>query len=39
MQEAKKELLAAKGVRKNKEQYELLAGLIQQIPSREETNA
>lgn len=37
MREAKKELTVAKGIRRNKEQYELLAGMIQQIPSREET--
>ncbi|VDD96419.1 unnamed protein product [Enterobius vermicularis] len=39
MREAKKDLLVAKGVRRNKEQYELLAGMIQQIPSREESTA
>uniref|UniRef100_A0A0N5AJU9 THO complex subunit 7 homolog n=1 Tax=Syphacia muris TaxID=451379 RepID=A0A0N5AJU9_9BILA len=37
MKDAKKDLLVAKGVRKNKEQYELLADMIEQIPSREES--
>lgn len=39
MKEVKKDLLIAKGVRKNKEQYELLADMIEQIPSREESQA
>uniref|UniRef100_A0A914ZKE3 THO complex subunit 7 n=1 Tax=Parascaris univalens TaxID=6257 RepID=A0A914ZKE3_PARUN len=38
MQLAKKELEAAKAVRRNKEEYEALAKVIQQYPSRQETN-
>uniref|UniRef100_A0A9J2PT14 THO complex subunit 7 homolog n=1 Tax=Ascaris lumbricoides TaxID=6252 RepID=A0A9J2PT14_ASCLU len=38
MQLAKKELEAAKAVRRNKEEYEALANVIQQYPSRQETN-
>ncbi|VDK66361.1 unnamed protein product [Onchocerca ochengi] len=34
---AKKELSIAKGMRKNKEEYELLAKMIEKVPSRPET--
>uniref|UniRef100_A0A915PLS2 Uncharacterized protein n=1 Tax=Setaria digitata TaxID=48799 RepID=A0A915PLS2_9BILA len=37
MSAAKKELSIAKGMRKNKEEYELLAKMIEKIPSRAET--
>ncbi|KHN87784.1 THO complex subunit 7 -like protein [Toxocara canis] len=38
MQAAKKELEAAKAIRRNKEEYEALANVIQQFPSRHDTN-
>lgn len=38
MMAAKKELAVAKGIRKNKEEYELLAKMIDKVPSRSETN-
>ncbi|VDK68269.1 unnamed protein product [Anisakis simplex] len=38
MQSAKKELEAAKVIRRNKEEYEALANVIQQFPSRQDTN-
>ncbi|CAG9533793.1 unnamed protein product [Cercopithifilaria johnstoni] len=37
MSAAKKELSIAKGMRKNKEEYELLAKMIEKVPSRPET--
>lgn len=37
MTASKKELIVAKGMRKNKEEYELLAKMIEKIPSRPET--
>lgn len=37
MSTAKKELSVAKGMRKNKEEYELLAKMIEKVPSRPET--
>ncbi|VBB28500.1 unnamed protein product [Acanthocheilonema viteae] len=37
MTAAKKELCVAKGMRKNKEEYELLAKMIEKVPSRPET--
>lgn len=37
MAAAKKELSIAKGMRKNKEEYELLAKMIEKVPSRPET--
>ncbi|EFO18413.1 hypothetical protein LOAG_10082 [Loa loa] len=37
MSTAKKDLSIAKGMRKNKEEYELLAKMIQKVPSRPET--
>ncbi|VDN27757.1 unnamed protein product [Gongylonema pulchrum] len=38
MSAAKKELSVAKGIRKNKEEYELLANMIEKVPSRSQTN-
>ncbi|VDK87766.1 unnamed protein product [Litomosoides sigmodontis] len=37
MAAAKRELTVAKGMRKNKEEYELLAKMIEKVPSRPET--
>ncbi|VDN58808.1 unnamed protein product [Dracunculus medinensis] len=37
IQLTKKQLVLAKGIRKNKEEYELLAKMIEKIPSRHET--
>ncbi|VDN08331.1 unnamed protein product [Thelazia callipaeda] len=35
---AKKELSVVKGMRRNKEEYEMMAKIIEKIPSRSETN-